>query len=334
MGYHESIVYRFRRIMLSLAVVTATAMCQPAFAVHPEDASEKPASCVHELRYQPFAGLILVSVTIADSPPLDFVLDSGATRSSLTDPLLAAALGLKVKESALARGVGSGATRVMVTETIDVWSDGVEILSTPLVIHDIGPRLEAAAGREIHGFLGAELFERYVVEINPVGHRILLHDPATFTYEGSGHHVPLEVVDKRPIVLGRVVVVEDGKEVPVRLVADTGSSRSLSLITKSARHLKPPAEQTAGSSVGMVGQSRVVFASSKRLQVGPVAVAGVETAWIGSSGVPALKKIPNLNGILGNQFLSRFRVVFDYGRERLIINDVSGLTQIAPGVAE
>ena len=84
----------------------------------------------------------------------------------------------------------------------------------------------------------------------------------------------------------------------------------------------------------MVGQSRVVFASSKRLQVGPVAVAGGETAWIGSSGVPALKKIPHLNGILGNQFLSRFRVVFDYGRERLIINDVSGLTQIAPGVAE
>ena len=192
--------------------------------------------------YEPFAGLILVSVTVANSPPLDFVLDSGATSSSLTDPLLAWAIGLEVKETGLARGVGSGATRVTVAEDTCIRIDGVEVLRSSLVIHDIGIRLAAIAGREIHGFLGADLFERFVVEIDPVGSRLLLHDPQTFVYRGPGYELPLEVVDRRPVVHGTVVVKEGGKEVPVKLVADTGSGRFLALITKSRRHLKPPAQ--------------------------------------------------------------------------------------------
>ena len=294
----------------------------PAAAVLEEDSSANPPSCVHEMVYEPFAGLILVSVTIAGSPPLDFVLDSGATQSAITDPFLAWSLDLEIKEAGLARGVGSGATRVFVAEGTSIRIDGVEVLRAPLVIHDIGPRLAAAAGREIHGFLGADLFERYVVEINPVGRRLLLHDPATFNYQGSGNEVPLEVVDRRPVVHGTVMVKESGKEVPVLLVADTGSSRSLSLITKSRRHLKPPTEQTVDTSVGVVGESRVVVASTRRFQLGSIVAEGVETAWTEASGLPAVRNIPNLNGILGNRIMNRFRAFFDYRGGRLILEPV------------
>ena len=287
-----------------------------------EDSSANPLSCVHEIVYEPFAGLILVTVTIGDSPPLDFVLDSGATQSSITDPFLARVLGLEVKEAGLARGVGSGAARVLQTEDICIRIDGIEVLCAPLVVHDIGIRLAEMAGREIHGFLGADLFERFVVEIDPVGRRLLLHDPETFDYRGGGYEVPLEVVDRRPVVQGTVVVKEGGKEVPVRLVADTGSSRSLSLITKSRRHLKPPAEQTLGASVGVVGETMVVVASTRRLRLGSIVAEGVETAWLEAYRVPAVRNIENLNGILGNQLLSRFRTFFDYRGGRLVFEPV------------
>jgi len=287
-----------------------------------EDSSANPPSCVHEMVYEPFAGLILVSVTIAGSPPLDFVLDSGATQSSITDPFLAWTLGMEIKESGLARGVGSGATQVMVTEDVGIRCDGFEVLRAPLVVHDIGTRLAAAAGREIHGFLGADLFELFVVEIDPVGRRLLLHDPETFDYRGPGYDVPLEVVDRRPVVRGTVVIKEGGKDVPVRLMADTGSSRSLSLITKSARHLKPPAEQTVGASLGVVGETKVVVASTQRLKLGTIVTEGVETAWMEAFGVPAVRNIPKLNGILGSQFMNRFRVFFDYRGGRLVLERV------------
>jgi hypothetical protein len=105
-------------------------------------------SCVHELVYEPFAGLILVSVTINGSPPLDFILDSGATQSAINDPYLANSLGLKAREAGLARGMGSGATRVLIADDTSIRSDGVEILRDQLVVHDISERLAALAGRE------------------------------------------------------------------------------------------------------------------------------------------------------------------------------------------
>jgi hypothetical protein len=287
-----------------------------------EDSSANPLSCVHEIVYEPFAGLILVTVTIGDSPPLDFVLDSGATQSAITDPFLARVLGLEVKGAGLARGVGSGAARVLEAEDTCIRIDGIEVLRARLVVHNIGIRLAELAGREIHGFLGADLFERFVVEIDPVGRRLLLHDPETFDYRGGGYEVPLEVVDRRPVVQGTVVVKEGGKEVPVRLVADTGSSRFLSLITKSRRHLKPPAEQTLGASVGVVGETIVVVASTRRLRLGSIVAEDIETAWLEAYRVPAVRNIENLNGILGNQLLSRFRTFFDYRGGRLVLEPV------------
>ena len=116
--------------------------------------------------------------------------------------------------------------------------------------------------------------------------------------------MPLEVEDQRPVVRARVTIKEGKKEVPVRLVADTGSGRSLALITKSRRHLKPPAEQSKGASVGVVGRTSVVLASTHRVTLGSITVSDVETAWMEAFGLPAVRNIEHLHGILGNRFLA------------------------------
>jgi hypothetical protein len=313
---------RIPRALVALAIATLIGAATPMVAGFDGEGDAPPLSCVHETIYEPFAGLVMVSVTISGSPPLDFVLDTGATSSSVTDPLLAWALGLEVKETGLARGIGSGATRVRVVKDTCIRIDGEEILRTSLVVHDIGTRLAAKAGREIHGFLGADLFDRFVVEVNPVGRRLLLHNPETFDYQGPGFEVPLEIEDRRPVVRGTVVVKKGGKEVPVKLVADTGSGRFLALITKSRRHLKPPAEQKEGASIGVVGDSTVVLASIQQLQLGSIVARSVETAWLEAFGVPAVRNIENLNGILGNQLLGSFRTFYDYRGGRLILEPI------------
>jgi hypothetical protein len=303
-----------------IAVVITGGLSAAVGAIEEETGGEA-ASCVHELIYDPFAGLILVSVTVAESPPLDFVLDSGATQSAITDPYLANALGLKVSEAGLARGMGSGATRVLIAEDICIRGDGQELLRSRLVVHDIGGRLAAMAGRDIDGFLGAELFDRYVVELDAINRRMVLHDAETFVYSGQGEILPLEVVDRRPVVEARVVVEAGQKPVPVRLVIDTGSSRYLTLITKSRRQLKPPAERTLGASVGVVGDTLVIVAPVDRLEIGSLLMQKVETAWMEPFRVPAVRNIPKLNGIIGNPLLSRYHVFFDYRRGRLILEN-------------
>jgi hypothetical protein len=302
-GYTVRPVISSRRFSSVLIIALMALASAPLLDGFEEDSARAPLSCVHEMAYEAFAGLVLVTVTIEDSPPLQFVVDSGATQSSISDPFLARALGLEVKEAGLARGVGSGAARVLVADEICVRIDGVEVLRSPLVVHDIGGQLAAMAGREIDGFLGADLFENYVVEINPAGGRLLLHNPEAFGYEGDGYVVPLEVADGRPLVEAAVIVREGKKEIPVRLLADTGSSRALSLITRSRRHLKPPDE-------------------IRRFRLGLIIAENVETAWMDAFRVPAVRNIEDLNGILGNQILSRFRAIFDYRGGRLILEPI------------
>jgi hypothetical protein len=283
-----------------------------------DDEARSPA-CVHEIVYEPFAGLILVPVTINGSPPMDFVLDSGANQSSITDPHLAAALDLEVREAGLARGMGSGATQVLIVDDASIRSDGVELMHVPLVVHDIGVRLSTLARRDIHGFLGADLFERWVVEIDPSTRRLLLYDPETFVDTGSGDVLPLEVVDGRPVIEAEVVTEAAKKPLPVRLVVDTGSGRYLTLINGSRRRLRPPESRSLGASVGVVGDTLVTIAPVTRLTVGTLVTENLEAAWMEPYQIPAVRNIPNLNGILGNALLDRYHVIFDYSRGRLIL---------------
>ena len=309
-----------RWIAAAIALVLGTLPLVALGDVDPASTS----SCVHELVYEPFAGLILVSVTTNGSPPMDFVLDSGATQSSITDPYLAASLGLEVREAGLARGMGSGATRVLITQDTVIRADGTDILRTPLVVHNIGVRLSAMAGRDLHGFLGADLFERWIVEIDPANRRLLLHDPESRIDANGGELLGLEVVDRRPIVTAAVVTEAGKKPVGVRLVVDTGSSRYLTLITGSRRRLKPPPERSLGASVGVVGETLVPMAPVVQFKVGSQVFTNLETAWLEPYQIPAIRNIPDLNGILGNALLGRYRTVIDFRHGRLIIGGVSG----------
>jgi hypothetical protein len=301
----------------------------PVATAFDEEGSGVSVSCVHELRYELFAGLVLVSVSIDGSPPLDFVLDSGANQSAINDPHLAAALGLQGKQVGLARGIGSGAAMVVIADDVSIRSDGVEILRSQLVVHDIGLRLAEMAGREIDGFLGADLFKRYVVELDPVARKMQLHDPETFAYQGRGEVLPIVIEDHRPVVEGSVVVEDGAKPIPVRLVVDTGSSRSLTLVTKSRRRLKPPAEQSLGASVGVVGDTLLVISPLRSISLGSFTLERVEAAWAEPFRVPAVRNIPKLNGILGNRLLRRFHVFIDYPGERMILEPLYGSSYAA-----
>lgn len=276
-------------------------------------------ACIHEMTYDPFANLILVDLSVGDSPPLTFILDTGATQSSLTDPLLAAFLGIEVREAGLARGMGAGATWVRITEEVSLRNAGWPVLETALVVHDISSQLVAQAGRPIDGFIGWQLFDHYVVEIDPVGRRLLLHDPDTFVYEGDGEVLPMEIVGRRPLVTASVVVKEGEKPVPVKLIVDTGSNRHLSLISRSRRRLKPPGNLKQDTSIGVTGDISVVIGRTARLEVGPLESTDVETNWVEPYRIPAARNIDGLNGILGNPLLSDYHVFFDYRGGRLIL---------------
>lgn len=291
-------------------VAVLAALCVPFSA-----AAETP--CSHELVYEPYRGLVLVQVSVGESPPLDWVLDSGSNVSAITDRNLAAALELSVSGRGLARGMGRGATSVDIVRGATLRAGGVDLLTVDLAVHHLTPLLSRQADREIHGLLGWELFDRYAVEIDPSGSRLLLHEPGSARDTG-GRGVRLKVQSRRAIVEARLVTSE-GRRVKVRLLVDTGSGGTLTLIDGSARHLEAPRDARRESVFGIGGEVPTAHARVESLELGPVSERDLEATYVQRSSIPAALALPSLNGVLGNGFLSRYRTVIDYRGGELIL---------------
>jgi hypothetical protein len=301
---------------VTLVAVTSFAVAVAATESEPE---QPRLPCTLEVVYDSFSGLILVPVTIDGSPPLDFILDSGASRSAITDPFLAEALGLEFSSAGLARGAGAGATEVRITEEVSIASQGFEILRTPLVVHDIGVLIAGMAGRDLDGLLGSGVFRDYVVEVDPRSRRLVFHDPQTFVYQGGGLSMPLEMVSGRPVVEAQVVVREGRKPLPVRLLVDSGSNRVLTLISGSKRRLRPSGATSREETVGVTGSASVEIGPIHSIDIGGLLVRRIDVAWMEGFRVASTRTIPGLNGIVGNGLLSRFRTFFDSRGGRLIL---------------
>ncbi len=294
-----------------------------------EDAA---APCSHELAYEPFQGLVLLPISIAGSPPLDFVLDSGSTVSTLLDRELAAALGLAPSGVGLARGLGRGATEVQVVRGVRLSAEGEALLEADLVVHHLQPRLGGASGRDIHGLLGWDLFARYAVEVDPGQRRVLLHDPRAATDRLGLAALPMEVVRGRPVVRAEVTTGE-GRAVAVDLMVDTGSASALVVIQGSHRHLRPGPGAERRLAQGIGGEVPAVAGQLAALRLGPIVVHDVPVSYVARASIPAAVSLPDLHGVLGNAVLSRFRVIVDGPGRRLLVGPLSAAAGAGSGPA-
>ena len=193
--------------ILATAAITF-ALATPSAATPPDP---------RKLTLKPFRGLTTVPILIGDSQPLNFVIDTGSEHTTLNDAELAKALNLHTRQAGWGRGMGGAKLPVLIAPDVAIRSTNGELFRTDLAVHHLSSLLADEAGRDLHGLLGSGVFERYVVEINPALGMVLLHEPSHFSYEGSGHVIPLIINHRRPFVKARITTVK-GQSVNVRLM--------------------------------------------------------------------------------------------------------------------
>src|SRR5262249_29263330 len=120
--------------------------------------------------------LVFLGVRVNGSRPLTFVLDSGAPHT-IVDSAAAVSLGLPLLAPDHVTGAGRGAVTRRHAEPIELRiGDAPLRVEDPWVI-DLG---QVAGIRHVDGLVGAELFERHVVRLDPVAQTLTIADPATF----------------------------------------------------------------------------------------------------------------------------------------------------------
>jgi predicted aspartyl protease len=271
-----------------------------------------------------YDGLIVVHVGVNGSAPLSFILDTGASSTTLS-VRLAPALGLNLQSvGKTSGGIGERPDAYLVTDPLvfelpGVAVSGPPVAAVPLEMTEQCIRSGSAdtTYRAIDGILGESFLRKVVVEIDFDARTINVHAPTTYKYAGPGRSLPLEM--SGGLIFVRGTVKPAGRPpIRARFLIDTGSETPLSAteaFTKRAGLLRSSARVTPAKECGIGGFSRSthVVGTLQEVELGGLRVHNPTTVF------NQRPSTPGYDVLLGNPILRQFKVVFDYPHRRMIL---------------
>jgi hypothetical protein len=286
-----------------------------------------------------FNNHIYLQVSVNNAKPLWFLLDTGA--GNIINSRHARALGLKLAPAGQTTGVGEGTADAFITKNVSFVLPGVTIAhqriavlslenveecSTKIDVDLQGKitwRAQAAKGDEaqpIDGVLGDQFFKQFVVEIDYAAKSINLYDPKSYHYLGKGERIPLDVRQNHIYI--RAPITASGRS-PISgvFMIDSGSAAALVLNSPFVEQNKllPPLNQTTPFSIcGIGGESQTQIGKLEEIRVGKIRLESPITMF--SQAANGTLANADFSGIIGNAILRRFKVVFDYSRKLMILD--------------
>lgn len=174
---------------------------------------------------------------------------------------------------------------------------------------------EPIVGQRFDGIIGHDLFEKFVVTIDYLASTVMVEDPNAFSYSGDGTEIELIVIEGEPFIIAEVKH-PDGTWRKAKLKLDTGSADFIGfngsyIQTETLVSDDQPKIPATGSAVGGKTENWVTRLEEFRLKdiafSNPVVGYSVDTLRGGDAGT------------IGAEFLHRFKVIFDYPRNRIIL---------------
>jgi predicted aspartyl protease len=265
---------------------------------------------------------IILPVRVNGSEPLNFVLDSGAAATVIIDSRATRALQLEMHGELPVSGVGTGPDPVahIVPETDlavgEVSLEGSSVIFLPL---DSIPFFNDLDHVYFDGVIGAPFFTRFVVEIDYERRQVSFSEPsAAMERIGSlgddWREVPLEIDAGTPYMTAQVAAGE-GLPVDVKLLVDTGARGAVSLTPSTDDRLQAPLVYFPSVSDGLSGEVFNQVAMAESLSVAGYRLQRLPVSYATAGG----EDENGSNGILGNEVLQQFNLVFDYSHERLFL---------------
>jgi predicted aspartyl protease len=244
--------------------------------------------------------LIFTDVKINGKGPYNFVVDTGASQTALSEKL-ARDLGLKVITSTVLHGVGgSGKANSNIYRIGQLQIGDVSVTDLPAGTFD-----DPVISQLADGIIGTAMLADFIITINyPDGRMELTHKPVT-TPDG----VPIWCVSNM------LLLPADANGKPGNFIVDTGAITSvLSLSMANAMGVN---EKTPGAQVDL-GIAGVGGAQGITLMLPPVTLKTARQSEALSQALAIdLKEVSKMlgtevSGVAGFDFLSKYKLTIDY----------------------
>lgn len=252
-------------------------------------------------------GLIVVSVSLNGKGPFRFLLDTGASGHVIT-PKVAAALGLKIQGAGV---IDVGSRQSASAGIVRIAKTGIGDFNLSDQTFFVAP---FPTVYPFQGFLGAEVFRRFVVSVDFKRSMLTLTSTKSFRYQGAGTTLPLKLY-KESIPQVRCEV--DGQKGWLKI--DTGYNGSLALfgqfiekhnlLKKYAPLSNEKGGQTLAGEVGAAPVARVHV-----LRLGALEMRDVATSFFLEKG----NSNDAFSGAIGTGIFKQFNVIFNYQDQKII----------------
>ncbi|WP_423146662.1 aspartyl protease family protein [Rubrolithibacter danxiaensis] len=288
--------------------------------------------------------LLIVEMTLNGKGPYNFILDTGVGMALITDPSLLDSLTIKDKRDIKIMGLGDGTDlRASVTPSVlfNITPSIYGNIPAAFLKEDIFD-LSGFTGMHIHGLIGYEFFNSFIVKISYANRTLTLYKNETAYIPKKGSRVPISVEERKPY-LNAEITLDGGRKVNAKLIIDTGAGHPLSLETENGIPFEVPAAHVpANLGVGLAGPISGYIARIPEIKIGKYQLKDVVTSFPNYTAAGSKVVSVGRNGNLGNNILKRFDVVFDYNRETMYLrpsmyykepfeHDMSGMELISAG---
>lgn len=293
--------------------------------------AEKPESTMfymntenryYKAKFVMASNLVVLPFQINKSDSLNFIFDTGVDRTIITELSNPSAVSDHKKRKVKVRGLGSAESIVAeLSENNhlsigDILAEKQEILVIPNNTID----LSSSLGHKVNGVVGRTFFEQFVVEIDYKKKSVKFHNPEKFNRKirKGDDVIPIVLINGKPYV--NAMVTLNGKEIPVKLLFDTGMSFSLWLDPTTNAALKP-----SGLSIhddfghGLNGEVSGEISRVEKFQIGKFVFTDVVTAFPDSNDLGSAATSSYRNGSVGADIFRRFNVVIDYQGQQIIL---------------
>ena len=268
-----------------------------------------------KIKFKLVNNLIIIPVEI-NGITLSFIVDTGVTKPMIFDYLnVSDSLKIKDTETIYIRGLGGGESVealksknniFKIGDAIKLNQDLYAIFSTDL---NFAPRL----GIPIHGIIGFDLFKDFVVEINYTKKYIRLTEPDKFSYKNCKkcETFNLEFYNNKPYINAKVEIYN--KEIPVKLLIDTGGSDDLWLFENDSLGIKIN-DNYFKDFLGH-GLSGSVFGKRSKVEafyLKKLVLESANVAYPDTVSIDVTKIVKDRNGTVSGGILKRFNLIVNY----------------------
>ena len=283
-------------------------------SVAQEQFIEKPTKFITKFPFRQLSGgvMLMQAKFNDDTTLLNFILDTGSGGISLDSATCAEFKIPHVPSGKTINGI-AGIKEVDFAKNNMLVIGDLKVKNLDFYVNDYGI-LSNVYGQKIDGIIGYSFFSRYIVKVNFDSLKVEVFEQGSIRYP-SGGYLLHPLFTTLPI---QALTIKDQRMIEANFYLDTGAGLSFlvsqdfvqdSVFIKKKRKLLPIQTQ------GLGGKKRMMITMIKEVKLGPYRFRRVPT-YILDDEFNATS-YPFLGGLLGNDILKKFNIIFNYRKREI-----------------